>query len=109
MIAVSNPSKPPKTYREFIGRYPKLGKAWDLIGEAGQEGPLDARTRRLVKLGVAMGAMRTGAVHSGVRKAVDMGISREEVEQVVALAAGTIGMPSAVACFTWIEESLPSE
>ncbi len=106
---MSNASRPPKTYREFIGRYPKLGKAWDLIGEAGEEGPLDARTRRLVKLGVAMGAMRTGAVRSGVRKAADLGISREEVEQVVALAAGTIGMPSAVACFTWIEEALPSE
>ena len=106
---MSSPSKPPKTYREFIGRYPKLGRAWDLIGEAEQEGPLDERTRRLVKLGVAMGAMRNGAVRSGVRKAADMGISREEVEQVVALAAGTIGMPSAVACFSWIEEALPPE
>ena len=53
--------------------------------------------------------MRNGAVRSGVRKAADMGISREEVEQVVALAAGTIGMPSAVACFSWIEEALPPE
>ena len=106
---MSSASKPPESYRNFIGRYPKLGRAWDLIGEAGEEGPLDARTRRLVKLGVAMGAMRNGAVRSGVRKAAAMGISREELEQVVALAAGTIGMPSAVACFTWVEEALPPE
>lgn len=31
-----------------------------------------------------------------------MGISREEVEQVVALAAGTLGLPSTVAAFSWV-------
>ena len=98
--------KPPKTYREFIGRYPKLGQAWDLIAEAGQEGPLDERTCRLVKLGIAIGALREGAVHSGVRKAVGMGISAEEIEQVVALAAGTLGLPSTVAAYTWARDVL---
>ena len=33
--------KPPKTYRQFIARYPKLGEAWDNITEAGEDGPLD--------------------------------------------------------------------
>ncbi len=96
--------KPPKTYRQFIARYPKLGEAWDNITEAGEDGPLDERTRRLVKLAVAIGAMRPGAVHSSVRKAIGMGISREEVEQVVALAAGTLGLPSTVAAFSWVTD-----
>ena len=96
--------KPPKTYRQFIARYPKLGEAWDNITEAGEDGPLDERTRRLVKLAVAIGAMRPGAVHSSVRKAIGLGISREEVEQVVALAAGTLGLPSTVAAFSWVTD-----
>ena len=75
-------------YQRFVEQYPKLGQAWDLIADQGADGPLDERTQRLIKLGIAMGAMRTGAVHSGVRKALALGIAEEELEQVVALAAG---------------------
>ena len=93
-------------YEQFISRYPKLGEAWDCITEAGEAGPLDDRTCRLIKLAIAIGAMRTGAVHSSVRKALGMGISRQELEQVVALAAGTLGLPSTVAAFGWVQELL---
>lgn len=101
--------KPPKTYQAFTKRYPNLAKAWDLIHEAGADGPLDARTIRLVKLAVAMGALREGAVHASVRKAVAMGIGEVELEQVCALAAGTLGMPSTVACWTWIRDVLDGD
>jgi alkylhydroperoxidase/carboxymuconolactone decarboxylase family protein YurZ len=39
-----------------------------------------------------------------VRKAFAMGITREEVEQVIALAAGTLGMPSTVAIYSWARD-----
>ena len=94
--------KPPKAFETFTHRYPKLGAAWELIHDAGDEGPLDERSRRLVKLGVAIGAMREGAVRAGARKALAMGIEPEALEQVVALAAGTIGMPATVAVSTWL-------
>lgn len=95
---------PPKRYRDFVGRYPKLAEAWELIGAAGREGPLDARTCRLIKLAVAMGALREGAVHANVRKALAIGVSPEEIEQIVALAAGTLGLPSTVTISTWIQD-----
>jgi alkylhydroperoxidase/carboxymuconolactone decarboxylase family protein YurZ len=101
----SNP-KPPQTYEEFVQRFPKLGEAWTLIHAAGETGPLDEKTARLVKLGVALGAMREGAVHSSVRKAIAQGIRPEEIEQVVALAASTLGLPSTVAVFSWIRDHL---
>jgi alkylhydroperoxidase/carboxymuconolactone decarboxylase family protein YurZ len=98
-------SKPPKTYEEFVSRFPDLGKAWDLLHSGTKEaGPLDDRTLRLVKLGVAIGAQREGATHSAVRKALSQGISRQEIEQVVAASASTIGLPSAVAAFTWVRD-----
>lgn len=97
--------RPPQRYSEFIERFPGLAEAWETINTAGRQGPLDARTRRLVKLGVAMGAMREGAVRSGVRKALALGIPFEEIEQLVPLAAGTLGMPSAVACWSWMLEA----
>ena len=97
---------PPARYQEFVERYPHLGDAWSLIAEAGTEGPIDPRTARLIKLGIAIGALRQGAVHASARKGLAQGLSAAELEQVVALAAGTIGLPATVAAFSWVRESL---
>ncbi len=97
--------KPPRSFDEFSQTFPTLRKAWDILGEGAKEGPLDDRTARLIKLGVAIGAMREGAVHSSARKALALGITKEELNQVVALASSIIGMPSAVAVWTWLRDS----
>jgi 4-carboxymuconolactone decarboxylase len=97
-------SEPPAKYQQFVKRFPKLGQAWGLCAEASKEGPVSERTVRLVKLGMSMAALREGAVHSGVRKALDQGIAKEEVEQVVALLPGTIGFPAAAAVYTWVQD-----
>ena len=98
--------KPPRGYVEFVERYPALGKAWDAVNAAGSEGPLDAKSIRLIKIGIAMGALREGAIRSGVRKALAMGITREEISQIIALAVGTLGFPSTVAIHSWLSELL---
>ena len=103
---MSDLPKPPKTHHEFIGAFPELGEAWETIGGAGKKGPLDQKTARLVKLAVAIGAQQEGAVHASVRKALAMGISRPELDQVVALSAGTLGFPQTVAAYTWIKDLL---
>jgi alkylhydroperoxidase/carboxymuconolactone decarboxylase family protein YurZ len=91
-------------HQQFVRRFPGLGRAWDLVNEQGAAGPLDARTQRLAKLAIAVGALREGAVHSAVRKARDAGVTLAEIEQVVALAASTIGFPASVAVWSWIRE-----
>jgi len=97
--------KAPQTYRDFIGRFPELGKAWDLVHDGGKNaGPLDEKTQRLVKLAIAIGAKQEGAVHSSVRKALASGVAREEMEQVVALAVSTLGFPATVAAFCWVRD-----
>jgi alkylhydroperoxidase/carboxymuconolactone decarboxylase family protein YurZ len=98
--------KPPDAYLEFTQRFPKLGKAWEMLGDAGLNGPLDEKSARLVKLGIAIGGLREGAVHSAARKALAAGVSREAVEQVLALAASTIGLPATVAVYTWVRDVL---
>jgi alkylhydroperoxidase/carboxymuconolactone decarboxylase family protein YurZ len=92
----------------FVKRYPKIAEGWEAIASAGKEGPLDEKTARLIKLAVACAALREGAVHANVRKALTMGITTEEIEQVIALTAGTLGMPATVAVFSWVEEVLHS-
>jgi alkylhydroperoxidase/carboxymuconolactone decarboxylase family protein YurZ len=106
---MKNAPKPPKAYEEFVQRYPRIAEAWDALTAAGKEGPLDGPTRHLVKLAIAIGAMREGAVRSSVRKALAGGLPREEIEQVIALSASTIGLPSAVAIFTWVQGAMVSK
>lgn len=106
---MSNPSKPPSAYREFVSRYPKLGEAWDAVRAQEESGPADDVSRRLLKLAVAVGAMRQGAVHSAVRKANAAGADEEAIYQVVALAASTLGFPSTVAVYTWVRDTLEKD
>lgn len=101
-----NVPHPPKIYQEFVQRYPKLEKAWEQLSEAGREGPLEDKTLRLVKLGIAIGAMREGEIRANLRKAVALGISQDEIEQVIALAAATLGMSATVAVFSWVENEM---
>ena len=98
--------KAPKTYDAFVREFPKLGLAWDAMREAEEAGPFDARLQRLLKLAVAIGSGKQGPVHSGVRKAKAAGCSDEEIRHVVALAASTIGLPPAVAAYSWVVEEL---
>lgn len=96
--------KPPRAYREFTAAYPELAEAWEAARREEKAGPLGEKTRRLIKLGVAVGSLRQGAVSSAARKARSAGASEPEVRQVIALAASTVGFPAAVAAFTWITE-----
>ncbi len=101
---MSEPAGPPPTYFAFIERYPQLGEAWDKIHEAERQGPLDEHAIRLVKLAIAIGSMKEGAVHAGIRKALAAGVPPAAIEQLVALSASTIGLPSAVAIFSWMRD-----
>ena len=102
-------SQPPAAHRQFVRRFAKLAQAWDLANEEAGAGPLEARTQRLVKLAIAVGAQRESAVHSAVRKARDAGVSIAEMEQLVPLAATTIGFPASVAVWGWIRDEAGAE
>jgi 4-carboxymuconolactone decarboxylase len=95
----------PTIYTEFRSRFPDVTRSLDgLAATVDAAGPLDERTVRLVKLGVAVGAQAEGAVRSNVRKALDAGVSAEEIEQVVLLALTTRGFPAVVAAWGWVRE-----
>jgi alkylhydroperoxidase/carboxymuconolactone decarboxylase family protein YurZ len=103
---MSETPKPPRTYNAFMSRFPKIGKAWDLMREEESDGPFDEKTMRLLKLAIAVGGMKEGAVHSSVRKAMAAGASKEEIEHILALAASTLGLPPTVAVYSWMREQL---
>ena len=46
-------------------------------------GPLDAKAKALVKIGICVGAGLESALRSHVRRAGEAGASREEIEQAI--------------------------
>ncbi len=97
----------PDVYLGFREDYPAVAQALDGLGEAVDgAGPLDERSARLVKLGLAVGALAEGAVKSNARKALAAGASAGEVRQVGILAITTCGFPSAIAGIGWIDQVL---
>ena len=99
----------PSSVSSFKEKHPAVWEAFAKLGEACHEtGPLDEKTRRLVKLALAVGLRHEGAVHSATRNAMRCGVTREELEHVVILAITTAGWPAANAAMTWIEDDLAS-
>jgi 4-carboxymuconolactone decarboxylase len=97
----------PDIYVRLRDAYPEVADAFDRLGEVTERaGPLDGRTQRLVKLGIAIGAEGQGAVRSNVRKALGTGVSPEEIRHVALLAITTAGWPTSVAASAWIEDVL---
>ena len=86
---------------------PEVWAAYNELGNAiAESGPLDARTERLVKLALAIGAGLEGATHSHTRRGLKAGLSQEELRHVALLGITTIGWPRAIAGLSWIEDKL---
>jgi len=95
----------PAPIKNFKRLYPEVWNAFTELGERCHEaGPLDERSRRLVKLALSIGAGLEGATHSAVRNARKAGLSEDEIRHVVALAVTTLGLPSATRAFTWVRD-----
>lgn len=97
----------PKAVNEISKRHPEIWKAFNALGEhCHSAGPLDEKSRRLVKLALCIGAGLEGGTHSAVRNARKTGITKEEMEHVALLAISTLGLPAATRAMTWIEDIL---
>ena len=98
---------PPKTYQKFLDEFPEVAQALEKLGEkANNFGSLDAKTVRLIKLGMSISARLEGAVFADVKKAIVAGASRDEIRQVAILAITTAGLPTAMAGLKWVDSML---
>lgn len=102
--------KLPHSASKFASEYPEVWQAFNQLGnQCHQAGPLDEKTRRLVKVGLAVGAGLEGGTHSAVRNAVDAGITADEIRHVVVLSITTLGFPEAIRAMTWVDDCLSKD
>src|SRR3990170_6724289 len=95
----------PKPFEEVGRDHPRVMQAYEALAKATHEaGPLDDRTRRLVKLAIAVGGRLEGAVRAHARQARASGVTDAELDHVILLALTTTGLPSTVAARTWIRD-----
>ena len=95
----------PNVYKDFQQQFPEIAKAYnELALKCHNWGPLDEKTRRLVKLGIAMGLNSEGGTRSHARRALEAGISPSELRHAVLLAFTTAGFPAMIAAMKWVEE-----
>jgi AhpD family alkylhydroperoxidase len=100
----------PRAFETFRRRFPRVHRAYENLGAAAHEaGPLDPKTRELVKLGIAIGLRAEGAVRSHAGRAHEAGATRQEIEHVVLLEVTTAGLPATVAAFTWLKRRRPPD
>ena len=95
----------PKRYKRFMVEFPETAEAYEKLGESVHKaGPLDDKTRALIKIAISTGARLEGALHSHVRKALSSGVNAAEIKHAIMLSLPTIGLPSMMAALSWADD-----
>ena len=83
-----------ENWRYFQEKYPDASVAYQGFARALHEsGPLDEKTRALIKIGMAVASEFDLGLRSHIEKALEAGCTAEEVEHAVVLAGTTAGFP----------------
>ena len=100
----------PQPVEDFRTQYSDVWKAFNELGDKCHEaGPLNEKTRRLVKVALAIAAGLEGGTHSAVRNALKSGVDPGEIRHVAVLGITTIGLPATVRALTWIKDCMSPE
>ncbi len=97
----------PEHFQGFVKDYPDVWEAHQKLSEAcAESGPLDRKTRELIKVAISAAANQTTAVQRHAVMAVQAGASKEEICQTILLLITTVGFPRASAALQWAKNAL---
>lgn len=92
----------PKQYINIKKRFRKFFNAVDNLGKVARDsGPIDEKTSHLVQLAAAAAIRSEGSVHSHTRRALESGVTPEEIYHSIILLTSTIGFPTVSAALSW--------
>jgi AhpD family alkylhydroperoxidase len=97
----------PPHFKRFMKKYPDVWDAHQRLTEAcAESGPLDRKTRELIKVAISGASNQETALERHVVMAAQEGATREEIYQVILLMTTTVGFPRASAALKWAERAL---
>ncbi len=83
----------PPLLKDLKERYPRVWSSHEQLSEACLEaGPLDRKTALLVKVGIAASSRKRTPLATHIRRALDEGVTPDEVEHAIILTASTQGL-----------------
>ncbi len=102
-------SQLPKPYQQFRQDHPDVYKAYENLGKiTAESGPLDIKTRELIKLGMAAATKSESAVQSHTHRALDAGATGTEIEHALMLGITAFGFSTMMAALTWAKQAIAS-
>ncbi len=97
----------PKTFKNFAAKHPDIRSAHEKLTQAcADAGPLDRKTRELIKIGLTVGAGLETATKRHTLMARENGATEEEIYHAVLMAITTCGYPAAMAGWQWANSAL---
>jgi alkylhydroperoxidase/carboxymuconolactone decarboxylase family protein YurZ len=100
----------PAIYEKFKKEFPQVASSFDKLAQDCHEwGPLDKKSRRLVKLGIAIGLGTEGDIQSHALQALDEGLTADELRHAVILSLTTAGFPAMIVAMRWVEDVIASK
>jgi AhpD family alkylhydroperoxidase len=85
----------PATLDTFKRDYAKAWAAYEQLRNAcDQAGPLDGKTRELIKIGISVALEHSGGLVAHISQATKAGAQPPEIYQAILLATGLAGFPA---------------
>jgi len=96
----------PQPYARFGAKFPQILEKNEDLGTFVHEhgGPLDEKTRWLVKLGISAAARHQTGVSTHVKRARQAGATEEEIEHALLLVIPTCGFPTFMEAYRAYED-----
>jgi len=95
----------PSHFGKIREMYGDLIDAVDGLGQVVRKaGPLPEKISLLVQLAAAVAIRAEGSVHSHTRRALEAGVTPEEIRHTVVLLTSTIGFPTVAAAISWVDD-----
>ncbi len=97
-------------YQKVRQYHPDFIKAVEYLGETAKAaGPLDHKTAHLIQLAAAIAVRSEGAVHSHTKRALDAGLTKEEIRHTAIILTNTLGFPNIMAGLSWMNDILDED
>ena len=102
-------SRLPQPYQQFRVEHPSVYAAYESLGvETANAGPLDAKTRELIKLGMAAANGSESGVQSHAHRGLEAGATSEEIQHALILGINTLGFSRMMAALGWAKQAIES-
>ncbi|MCG8569353.1 MAG: carboxymuconolactone decarboxylase family protein [Spirochaetes bacterium] len=97
-----------QNFQYFQKKYGSIYSAYENFGKMvhQQGGPLPEKTRWLIKIAISAASEYSFALRTHIKKAMDNGCTREEIEHAILLIAPSTGFPKMMEAIMILREEL---